>query len=114
MPLLDLDSAASCRDLGKGELLFRSGDSAAALYVVERGGIRLERPLADGFLLTVHTARPGQIFAEAALFAEHYHCDAVAETASRVAVHPKDRVLAALKDDGEFALACTRLLAARL
>jgi CRP-like cAMP-binding protein len=47
----------------------------------------------------LHTARPGELFAEAALFADRYHCDAVAASASRVRVLPKRPLLAAFRDD---------------
>lgn len=108
---LDLQPPPARRELARGELLFRTGDEARALYFVERGRLRLERPLADGFLLTLHVAHPGETFAEAALFGERYHCDAVAETASRVAVYPKAAVLAALARDPGFAQRLTALLA---
>lgn len=108
---LDLQPPPARRELARGEFLFRTGDEARALYFVERGRLRLERPLADGFVLTLHVARPGESFAEASLFAERYHCDAVAETASRVAVYSKAAVLAAFARDPGFARRLTALLA---
>lgn len=108
---LDLEPPPARRELARGDFLFRTGDEAHALYAVERGRLRLERPLADGFVLTLHVAHPGQSFAEASLFSERFHCDAVAETASRVAVYPKSAVLAAFARDPDFARRFTALLA---
>jgi len=108
---LDLQPPPARCELERGEFLFRTGDEARALYYVERGRLRLERPLADGFVLTLHVARPGESFAEASLFADRYHCDAIAETASRVAVYSKAAVLAAFDRDPAFARRLTALLA---
>lgn len=47
--------------------------------------------------MILHTARAGEFFAEAALFATHYHCDAVAVRPSRIRAYSKTSVLAALE-----------------
>lgn len=87
------------RTLVAGESLFHQGDAAAAIFVVESGELRLVRRTIDGRLVTLHTARTGEPFAEAALFAETYHCDAVATVPSRVRVCPKAALLAALRHE---------------
>lgn len=63
------------------------------------------RHLADGSTATLHVARAGDGLAEAALFAGQYHCDAVAEIDSLVAVIAKAPLLAALRGDAEAGLA---------
>jgi CRP-like cAMP-binding protein len=88
------------RTLDVGEFLFRRGDPATAVYFVEQGRLRLERRTFDGKLIPFHTARAGETFAEAALFATRYHCDAVAlDHSTRVRVRLKAVVLARLGDD---------------
>ena len=87
------------RVLGEGELLFRQGDRANAIFEVEQGRMRLIRHTVDNRPVTLHTARAGELFAEAALFADRYHCDAVAVSAARVRVHPKRALLAAFRSD---------------
>lgn len=87
------------RSLDAGEVLFRQGDRANAIFEVEQGRMRLVRETIDNHPVTLHTARPGELFAEAALFADRYHCDAVAASASRVRVLPKRLLLAAFRDD---------------
>jgi CRP/FNR family transcriptional regulator, dissimilatory nitrate respiration regulator len=57
-----------------------------------------------------HTARRGEFFAEASLFAETYHCDAVAAAPSRIRDYPKPRVMAALRTDPVLA---TRFITTR-
>lgn len=99
------------RDLAAAETLFRQGDPAAAVYIVERGRIALRRHLAHGATVTVHVARAGDGFAEAALFADRYHCDAVAAAASTVAAIPKRALLDAMRGDPVLAAAVTAQLA---
>jgi CRP-like cAMP-binding protein len=87
------------RELDAGEMLFRQGDKALAIFEIERGGLRLIRHTAASHPVVLHTARSGELFAEAALFASAYHCDAVAAAASRVRVYPKRDLLAAFRSD---------------
>jgi CRP/FNR family transcriptional regulator, dissimilatory nitrate respiration regulator len=87
------------RELDTNEALFRQGDKAFAIFEVERGRLRLIRNTAAGRPVVLHTARAGDLFAEAALFAAIYHCDAVAAVPSRVRVYPKRELLAAFRTD---------------
>jgi CRP-like cAMP-binding protein len=87
------------RELEEGVALFRQGDKAFAIFEVERGRLRMVRNTAAGRPVVLHTARTGELFAEAALFATTYHCDAVAAAPSRVRVYPKRELLAAFRTD---------------
>lgn len=91
------------RELLKNETLFRQGDKASAIFEVERGQLRLIRHTIDGHSVVLHTARAGELFAEAALFSDTYHCDAVAAAASRVRAYPKQKLLARLRRDSALA-----------
>jgi CRP-like cAMP-binding protein len=84
------------RSLARGECLFRQGDATHGVFRVARGRLRLERRTFDGRLVVLHTARAGELFAEASLFADTYHCDAVAVTDAVVEVYGKAALLAAL------------------
>src|SRR5216683_3852918 len=89
-----LDDAAKSlplrrKTLAAGATLFRRGDRAIAVYWVEKGRIVLVRHTAEGSRVRLFAAGPGESFAEAALFSDVYHCDAVAEVATRVLVVPK-------------------------
>ena len=98
-----LEAGSTLRVLAPGELLFRQGDRAAAIYKVESGRLRMVRRTIDDHLVILHTAGRGEFFAEASLFAEAYHCDAIAAAQSRVRVYPKAIVMAALRTDPALA-----------
>ena len=85
------------RTLQAGEFLFRQGDAAKFVFAIERGQLRLERRTSDGRLVPLHLARAGESFAEAALFADRYHCDAVALTDAVVKALPKAALLVELE-----------------
>jgi CRP-like cAMP-binding protein len=111
---LSLEAGSVVRVLAPGELLFRQGDRAAAIYKVESGRLRLIRRTVDDHLVILHTARRGEFFAEASLFAEAYHCDAVAAAQSSVRVYPKATVMEALRADSALAEAFMARLAHQL
>ena len=87
------------RKLAPGQMLFRQGDKASAIFEVERGRVRLIRHTVDDHAVIMHTALPSQLFAEAALFAGAYQCDAIAPVAALVRAYPKRELLAALRAD---------------
>jgi CRP-like cAMP-binding protein len=99
------------RELASDEVLFHQDDLVMALFRLETGRIRLVRHLEDGTTVILHSARSGETFAEASAFADAYHCDAVAEVASRVAAVTKSEFLAALARDPEASFRFARLLA---
>ena len=94
-----LEAGSVIRALAPGEFLFEQGDRATAIYKVESGRLRLIRRTVDDHLVVLHTARRGEFFAEASLFAEVYHCDAIAASQSRVRIYPKAKVMDALRTD---------------
>jgi CRP/FNR family transcriptional regulator, dissimilatory nitrate respiration regulator len=109
-----LEAGSAVRVLAPGELLFQQGDRAAAIYKVESGRLRLIRRTVDDHLVILHTARRGEFFAEASLFAEAYHCDAIAAAPSSVRVYPKQIVKEAMRMDPALAEAFMALLARQL
>src|SRR5712691_5952262 len=92
------------RSLARREILFRQGDKVTAIYFVEAGRLQLERRTFDGRLLVLDATPAGEFFVEAALFADIFHCDAVATESSQVRVYPKDAVLNALRTDPASAM----------
>ncbi len=99
------------QSVATGAALFRQGEPARAVYAIVSGAMRLERHTADGRTMIIHRARAGESLAEAALFADCYHCDAIAETSARVIVYPKEPMLALLRTDAEIAQTVTATLA---
>jgi CRP-like cAMP-binding protein len=99
------------RELTACEVLFRAGDPVRSLFLVIDGDMRLVRALPHGIQLTLQRAGPGSILAEASLFADRYHCEAMAVQRSLLATVPLRRVETILKDDPGFARAWARHLA---
>jgi len=83
-------------------MLFRQGNKASAIFEVQKGRLLLVRSTIDSHPVVLHTAREGELFAEAALFSNTYHCDAVAATAACVRAYPKRELLALLRSDPEI------------
>ncbi len=83
----------------KGATVFRRDDPPRFAYAVREGMIVLRRSLADGGALDLQKTRKGALLAEASLFADRYHCDAVCATHVRVACLPRRDVVSALSED---------------
>jgi CRP-like cAMP-binding protein len=109
-----LEAGSTLRLPAPGELLFWQGDPAAAIYKVESGRLRLVRRTVDDHLVILRTARRGEYFAEASLFAAAYHCDAVAAAPTSVRGYPKAEVMQALRTDPALAEAFIGRLAHQL
>lgn len=102
------------RELAAGETLFRQGDSARAVFAVESGRLRLLRRTVEGHTVVIHTARKGELFAEAALFSPTYHCDAIATVRSHVREFSKRGFLSAIRSDAKLAERFMAVLAHQL
>lgn len=89
---------APTRRLEDGGTLFRRDDPVKCAFLVREGRISLRRALQDGGLLTLHTATAGELVAEASLFADHYHCDAVTDIATTVSVLTKVKLVRHLEN----------------
>ncbi len=85
------------RNLAEGETLFRRGDKVDWAFLVRKGRISLRRALQDGGLLTLHSTSVGDLVAEASVFADWYHCDAVADTATTVVWLPRTKLMTHLE-----------------
>jgi CRP/FNR family transcriptional regulator, dissimilatory nitrate respiration regulator len=103
-PAAALGAPFSLRRLAAGESLFRQGDRVFAVFQVASGRMRLVRHTIDSHPVVLHDAKPGELFAEAALFADTYHCDAVAALASEVRVLERRQLLRAFRGDPEIAI----------
>lgn len=116
MPVLDwlpaaVRAAAVDRKLAAGEALFHLGDKTRGLCEVLSGRVRLSRVDRSGREIILHIAGPGETIAEASLFSNVYHCDAIASTKATVRLYPKQAVLAAFDKDRKAARAFTATLA---
>jgi CRP-like cAMP-binding protein len=111
--LIDLlkDFQARKRTLVAGEYLFHLGEPVAALFVVLEGEVHLIRHHVDGGAIILQRASQGEILAEASLFSDLYHCDALARTRIKVQSIPKRELIERLKNAPDFAQAWAAHLA---
>jgi CRP/FNR family transcriptional regulator len=106
----------------KGEVLFHEQEDAAAMYAVVTGRIKLVRYSPAGREMLLHLVRPGETFAEAALFGSGtYPATAIAVEDSRLWCLPRHRLEELVRRSPELGLALvgsvslwTRKLAAKL
>ena len=108
------DAKEHLRHLEAGEALFRQGDPVVAIFHLQSGQVRLLRHTEDGSSVVMHVARPGETFAEAALFANAYHCDAIAQAPSRVTVIDKRDLLRDARGDASEVLELARVMAGQV
>lgn len=83
--------------LEPGQSLFRQGDNPPGLPFLADGRMDLLRHTESGRSVRIHVARTGETFAEASIFAETCHCDAIAAESSRLRLLPKRSVLEAFE-----------------
>lgn len=88
----------------KTQAVFRTGDPAEAVYRVMTGEVHLLRHAPDGAAIVIHRAHAGDFFAEASLFGERYHCDAICVRPSRCLRLPADALRQAMANDPGFAM----------
>lgn len=102
------------RTLAGGQALFRQGARTSGIFRLAGGSVRLQRCTPGGSVVTMHTARPGELFAEASLFSPRYHCDAIAQCDADVLVYARAQVLQAFADNPSALLTFAAGLAQRM
>jgi CRP/FNR family transcriptional regulator len=96
---------ATQRFLAKNELLFIEGDSATGFFTLVSGRVRIYKASPDGKEYTIHIIRPGQMFAEVAIFHGGLfpaNCSAIEK--SEVAFFPRDSFLSLLSSSPQISL----------
>jgi len=100
--------------LAPEQSVFRLGDPVQQMFFVVTGAVHLVRHQESGSALVLQRAGPGALLAEASLYADKYHCDAVAVAPSRVWAVSKRDLLGRLAATPELTLAVIRRLAREL
>lgn len=103
--LLNDVAGAKIATFRAGDSIFKQGARASTIFQVRAGKVALERHLADGAIVTIATAGPEETFAEAALFSDRYHCEAVARVDCEVLKAPAGAIRARLESDPQLACA---------
>ncbi|MEM5473346.1 Crp/Fnr family transcriptional regulator [Hoeflea sp. AS60] len=110
-----LPSAASApKFLKKGVSLFRRNDPATAMYYVLAGQVDLLRYTSQGDEVVIHRACARETFAEAGLFSDSYHCDAVAAADTELVRIDKSAVLQRMQLEPDFAIAISARFAGQI
>jgi len=97
-----------------GDVLFRQRQSASGMYFVTSGCVTLQRTSSEGDTLTLHRATQGGYFAEASIFSDIYHCDAICTETGTAVEFAKDMVIAKMRSDPAFCESLTQLLAVQV
>jgi len=111
---------AALQDIGwtfaytKDDRVFRKGETVRAVFLVLDGEVCLSRSGKDGGEIVLHRAGRGDFFAEAALNATRYQCDAIASCSTTLLAFPATTVRALLGSDPAFAREWAALLARQL
>jgi len=94
--------AQARRFLDQGAHLFRQSDQVRSVFVVEEGLVELVRHHQDGASIVLQRASCREVIAEASVYSDTYHCDAVARMPSSLVELPKTEFLKCLREDEEF------------
>ena len=97
--------------VAQGAMILDIDDPVASLFLVTRGQVHLLRYQENGDAVVLQRADAGAILAEASVFAESYHCAAMAVRASELLAYPIMKVRDMLARNPEAALAYARHLA---
>lgn len=97
-------SAVKTRYLAKGDHLFRQDDPTFAIFLMQKGQMQLARHNENGDAVVIHHAHITETFAEAALFSDKYHCDAIALEKVEVKILDKQYILQQMQGNSEFSM----------
>lgn len=109
----ELRGLAEQRKIEAGKTLFRLGDRPRGVFCVVAGEVRLVRRARNGAEIILQRSRGG-FFAEASLYGERYHCDAVSTQPGTLLYFPAQAFRAALSKDAAFREAWMTHLASEL
>jgi CRP/FNR family transcriptional regulator, cyclic AMP receptor protein len=102
-------------DRKAGALLFRAGDEGDAMYLIERGKVRISVRAKDGHEVTLTELGRGDFFGEMALFdGQPRSADARVAEDSRLAVLSREHFLSCTRSNPNVALEMLTALANRL
>lgn len=96
-------AAGTPRVLRRSEVLFREGEPAAALYLVESGRVKLTQLTAEGREVIMRYLAAGDVFAAVALFERStYPVTATATERTRLRAWPRDILPGLVRDHPRF------------
>lgn len=105
-----LPIATGHRIVGGNEYLFHRGDVVRSVFLLREGSIVLVRHQANGKPAILQRAKSGMVLAEASLFSDSYHCDAVVTKQADLVILPVHKVRDLLATDPGFSMHWSRHL----
>ena len=87
----------------KGRYLFHQGDAVQYIFQILGGEVQLFRRHRQGQKLILQRGVKGNFLAEASLFADNYHCDAIATDHSKLKCYKRKDILMRFESDSDFA-----------
>ncbi len=111
-----LKSGIRLHAVQKGEVVFVHGDAAQALWLVQKGWMKLVRQTPDGKETVVSICTEGDIFGEAALFAHAnypYMAESLDDMTELYSI-PADMLRKVLQQNSEFSSSIMAMLNARI
>jgi CRP-like cAMP-binding protein len=91
-------------ELKKQETLFHQGESVSGMFYLESGEVTLSRYGLAGEETIIHLAQQQETFAEAALFSDVFHCNAVATENTQIIKINNRLVLKHAEEHPEFSM----------
>ena len=101
-------------DCKAGAFLFRAGDQGDAMYIIERGKVRISVQATDGQELTLTELGRGDFFGEMALLDGRRSANAVVAEDARLALLSREHFLSFMRSSPDVALEMLTALANRL
>ncbi|APX13941.1 Crp/Fnr family transcriptional regulator [Tateyamaria omphalii] len=98
----------------RGDTLFRQGQRTHGFFRVKSGGVTLQRMTETGDVLVIHRATEGDCFAEASIFSDAYHCEAVCVSDSEVTCYDRGTVLDLMRAGSDFSIRFSQHLATQV
>lgn len=81
------------KQLDQGVQLFNQGDQVESVFIVKTGMVELVRNQVDGYSTVLHRYRDNTVLAEASIYSETYHCDAIVSRPTELYVISKSSFL---------------------
>ena len=91
------------RQVPPDSVVFRRDEQVRSLFVVVEGIVELHRTTEVGNLLVLQRAVSSSVLAEASIYSERYHCDAVALESTKLLEFSKRKLLKSISEDAQLA-----------
>ena len=98
----------------QNSFVFKQGTLTSGLMRLKSGVVSVQRVSRDGKVSVMHKVSAGEMFAEASLFTDRYHCDAFCVEACNVEWVDKYQVFSEMNSNPLFSISLMEYMAQRL